>query len=1468
MEEEDAKKVYEPQIPRSLAESSETPEHSALMSDLEQQEQDQLIAPHDTQRSLYPIEETIVFEKISNEADDYNYISFVKPSEMSSDSDSNDNSSSSDDSSDSSSQSDNRQRKVTRENWVKSKEDDESNSSNENEISIVQFNLDENLTKIINSDDADEIGNIELLPKLQSIIDSNIADANELSNKMNDKDRKRYLSTLKALNPHNIDGKRKKFAENLRTMIEDDNTMDNNIEQAIDAYIKLLEMKTKIRRFKFRIDRKLGLDMCMSPKINTIYTNLMGYKLDAKIRNNILSAILDKNKKITKYKDDMETDDVSMLGITVSYTQGIELKIGDESYQPETAITAMEYNTITANSLIDPILKSIIQQTRVMIFDVSNMIRSMNLLPKQINDLALALNDHGITTVAIVDNDEITIENATINVVEEKYGHDDITSILYAIAYNAVIITNDTHKEFKRSFNVCKTHNTILARVNESCNVTDDKQCVLTNISPNKPRYASIKSYKDNQDYLTVTFDAPIIRFRGNIKKHTQTVKIRKNRNDVAKRWFIKTTGNTPIMINTIKTSFKTASYNVLTFNFNNSTNMVINNNKMKSIAYLLNSMSNQKIQIIKRGLRSSLMIDNNKIVIKDIQNNKIILQDNVLVDRIRADKEQEIISNLFGDFTALYRTQSKVKTLFDVSRNTMMANTLSILITRTSMDKRIAVAVNNDRYYLIGISDEVIDLIESQTIDIMNSAKTNDIRDILPITNNRLTQHVQLSPVVWNDESINELVELSVGQKDWKPLDVTKFVTGDIYWDSRYNHDVEDLGTLVGPSDITNIASNDDDLITIDNRKTIITYYDSGRSGTIYDEMKRLATTRKVMVKYTSTSNTPNITSMRLGKRDSVNLFNAVNKPVRDKVHLIIEDIVRTYRTLVTDSCLVCLPPMIWAFYTDKMTYKNNSNAMLIEIQYIYKYIKVTSYVSLTNSMAKVAFKLQADYKVLYPAIAMRYGNNYEHVDFDYTYMDYILENGLGMMRDDDQIYENLENYKNYYSVFALPLIYAGFAPSSVLTKFKPVIVQNIVVDYILGGKSPMAEFLDDAIMEPALWLGCTDVGFIYPMKRMMKENTSIIDINVELHSIIDELFFEPVEQELKYPMFLMVFRLMYPWQMITDHLSKCYGLSVDEFMTPQEVAQRMIYNNNPCCACVIDEQLQMEVLGNITNYPQEGTKTITTSDAKIMIENNDISTRITKMYEFKSSVLMNTIPLSGNIIILDIVKENAQHVRNRMNFVKSTLANQPSVMCTINKCVVKKGNKDIAGFIAKAINELTKKNNTIVILGFNELGPLLKTAKKHMRLVVYSNTRLFVPDTLLYNSMKAYMMPVDIENNEIKYSKSVAEMTEKRSKRNKIEVETSYSIKHDKVRKLGLIDRLMSVDVKTEVIILTLIMLLIIALVIPNVFIWPMSLANYIGTGSIFAYYTSILLSAINTTTIYCGLMLVTDKIYNVFV
>lgn len=1415
------------------------------IDDIEQKEQDMLF-----NIDAVTIGETNIIDEINDENTDdsseVQMIKFFKPSEIDSDDSS--------DESDEETAGDNKPKKAKfgglltddrRVNWQSSNrdndsDDDESTLGDEIKVPTL-MDIYEKLDEFEMLDLKNEEGNIYWAPIMDTMRREKARRFGIYLSTIDDHTLKdKFRATCKILTPHGYDKLREEFINTMENSIRNNDVEIKDVEKILKSYKLQLKNKSHIPKFKFNIDRKLGIDLIranvpISDTIAIVPDNPKYGKIKMSIIDAYHDLLMQSVVKQRKTSDDL----ISLVEVQIGYKHGVNLTINNEQYTPPNIITSNTLNIVSRQLNIDKSLKDLIEAAKIIVFDVHNMINSMHMTKETINALSLSLNNHGLTTIAIVDNDKMTLEKATMNVIEDQFGHDDITSLIYAVTNRAVIITNDTHKEFKPVVSVCRTHNNLLTRTNEYCNVTDGKSCIIKTISSSPPRYASINNVIDKDNYLTIKFDAPMIRRRKDKKKGIVTMRISKQLNDNIKRWSIYVNTCSVLNINTVKSRDFVASYNVITFHGNNCQHLVIGNHKVKTIAYLLNTLSNDAIMAIKRGITSMIAYDDGKVLIKDVNNRAMDLSTETSAEQVRKAFIRRAMSLLFGYDYVLQRSNEKIQTMFDLPKFATKASDYSLIITKISITRSIAALFVDEKQYLVLLDSSFIDLIQNNAIKLLDNSVDNIYNDILPITNAKMSQFILYKDVSWSNDKVNKIIEITVGQGLYKQLDLTSFKSGAIYWNQYHDKDMIALNLAVTIEDIqTQQMSNINDVIMVNSTKETIEYYGSGQSGSIYKYMSDLGTTRTIYVRYTEYSNTPKLQLVQITTNDAMKLYNNTHTQIQKKIVTIVDDIMTVYRTMVTKSCLICLPPLIWSYRTDKLNILPGLKDHLIKAEYSYKDIDITVYYLIRNDHMVVVFKLKTDYKVLYPSITMRYSHSYEPIEFDHTYMDYILENGMGMMRDDMQIYTNLENYINYYMIFALPLIYAGYAPSSQLTKFKPIIVDNIVVDYVENEPAPMSEFLDDVAMEPGLWLSTTDVGFIYPMRRIIKDETDQIDINAEIHGIIDELYQEPVEQELKYPMFLMVFRLLHPWSLTILHMQQCYKLPVDEAMTVDQVSLVLINNYRFPCECCVADNFNVDTLHGIIAYPQDKSRTIDTPVTRFYVDQSLPKVTITNTQRTYMSPIMDTIPLVGHVLIVDIVKENNKWEKSRTHYLKNIMANQTGLISKIKTVISKKDGGNIATFIQNTINNALKQNKIVVLLAFNELGALIKKQKQTINISMIYDNRLYVPDVLLFTAIKAYAR---CHMTDIKTDGTIEKVTKKMIKKKNDNVKSPITT----IGKLNTVDKEETIaskyrdkdgyqNVLIGIILIIFVFILIIATPLKVVILWPMMLANiYIGKG-----------------------------------
>lgn len=201
---------------------------------------------------------------------------------------------------------------------------------------------------------------------------------------------------------------------------------------------------------------------------------------------------------------------------------GDVISVNNEHYSTSAVLTHTALESRQILSSTDHTIRMLVQTTKLIVFDIPNMVKHMKMDIDQINNLALVFNSYGLTTIGITESSDGALVNVAANILIDIGEHDDIIELLYSMIYGAVIITNDTHKEFNELIHFCKTHNKLMLRHNESC-PQKNHSCSIRVININKPRYMSIQKCVSGYNKLNITYDLPLIRFKSYKKKRDNT---------------------------------------------------------------------------------------------------------------------------------------------------------------------------------------------------------------------------------------------------------------------------------------------------------------------------------------------------------------------------------------------------------------------------------------------------------------------------------------------------------------------------------------------------------------------------------------------------------------------------------------------------------------------------------------------------------------------------------------------------------------------------------------------------------------------------------------------------------------------------------------------------------------------------------------------------------------------------------
>jgi hypothetical protein len=159
------------------------------------------------------------------------------------------------------------------------------------------------------------------------------------------------------------------------------------------------------------------------------------------------------------------------------------------------------------------------------------------------------------------------------------------------------------------------------------------------------------------------------------------------------------------------------------------------------------------------------------------------------------------------------------------------------------------------------------------------------------------------------------------------------------------------------------------------------------------------------------------------------------------------------------------------------------------------------------------------------------------------------------------------------------------------------------------------------------------------------------------------------------------------------------------------------------------------------------EGLFKMTTSKAIMNVTQNQ-PFEIIRYRRLHEDWITPDMPLRGKFSLL-LLKVGSKFSRyNRYNIVLSLISNRKDMLVTTYKPYIGR-DTNICDVIAEHINRSFKKKRSVILIGTDTLGSLIKKYDDTIRVNRTQLQRLYIPDTLLYNAVRS---KIDfIESNQI---------------------------------------------------------------------------------------------------------------------
>jgi hypothetical protein len=1031
--------------------------------------------------------------------------------------------------------------------------------------------------------------------------------------------------------------------------------------------------------------------------------------------------------------------------IDISYVKTDSIKVRSSEYTTFAPLTLTQMRRLPNKAVNSSWLNDIIKYGDMVVLDTPNMVESMNLQRSSINKLCEVLDMYGITTLNITEGALNNIEAATYNILANDNEHDDMVGMLYASCRKAVIITNDTHKEFNASFVYCTTHKRLHMRRNENCQRIDNRPCQTYNLRMNELRYSSFTAITVTEEAIKLVVDYPPIRRRSTVKtnKGTETIKFGMN-NTRLTRWSVDLLpGKMPCLMKSVSTGVSSMNYSVASVGFQQTHTSIVCMDKYAALAHILNTMTTDQLDHLVNQCSTSILEADNRLVLGSNKVKAVILDSSTDELTLRNNAGQSMSS-------IIYNCDKKIKAQVLATEPhkqdyTQMASNGSaqLLFVPALLNKDACILILKNKLLLTLISSELVNKIQTAALSLLTSDTTDIETESLPLTNDTTDKLYQ----VYEKRALNAMLRSSTMNK-------MELVTK-----------TNVLSQLDCKTPIVNVLGNIDNadpteildfIVKKTNNSPNVPIIKRVLQGRMQRNDVTTAVSSYLMRQFDmADGNMANISIKSLNYSD---LRLQINKLHITDWDTIVEDIKTTikfdYKRVLSDAAtilrnvlltgqLIFLPPLLWAHKLPQFKIIGGADPLRIMITWTMPGVSCMSKIYISNDTRSsfIVNMISPMPTFLFSVVAQMHHNPYTIENED----NISLEDDLcdeAMVIFIDGYFADAQSTMSYFLAFSIPVRLCGLEPYYAFTKFMPSICDGVISGMVERENNIFECVDEDYQVFLGEWVTSVVQGeYCLPLKR--RRDGLLIDTSIELHELIDSLlstgstYGKPaVEKILTYT------RPLYKLEDIAHHASDCYGVvtpakpSYKDFaqtMHDVSMARRSIHTKG-CTKCKIADR-QQTISRNILRIKQNVYADIRRVEGNanlIRSENEIIELNPTK--RVYNDPIIDELPLSGvfSVVIIksrEIKKED--FVRNRP--VLEILAKTRSLQVTRYKFTL---NDKYTNFkeLALLISDLTKTKTDVILLNDDRMPSLMKKYKINVDIALFNGRKIIIPDNMLF--------------------------------------------------------------------------------------------------------------------------------------
>lgn len=1043
----------------------------------------------------------------------------------------------------------------------------------------------------------------------------------------------------------------------------------------------------------------------------------------------------------------------------------------------------------------DDFIRQIKAVAGIVIVDTPNMHKAMKNSMDQIEKFCEYLQSWAITVVEVVNTTGIRLKNSTYSIIIDDEQHDDITQNVLARVHSALMLTSDSHSEFKEFYSVCETHNYLITRKGETCvHATSKNDCIITVLKKRIAGKVVVKNIiTDSVRVTSFKSTKPVVN-KGNVRLTNATTTYHAKhpmmKEEIARE-------NWPIHISSLSGSMGASSQvmkhytkpiTVVTSNIKDCAKIVMSSHSSLALVETLLLLGDEGMAKIKSMLKNTLTMQDGYLTVINKETNEVVGMQEPLFPTANMIDDMEItVASNFLNLVMKTNNTHKVSTLntpLPINSGFINLDNCTMYFNEQMLQNLLILVQDCENHFILLIDELLAQTITKNAVEHLKKHAidkgkasyalplTAPIRDAIAEVYKTDFVEAEHEGISWDRSMFNKYNP--VIQRYFTEVDADRPSRQLIAAPDSTTSQFSNMNTLYGS------VGNMDVKLRYYDRPVHVNYMNAAVASYLWSDWDKLPEVKDAKEVVTCYINVNQRSSVYLRQKDIDILQMALHEPVTVVERDVIRDVLNVFRSLSQGYKQVVMPPIVRAIYMPNLGVAAKAGRLPIAVTYSLPTCSIIAKLVLDADPMKsfMVLMVQVAPPVTHSYVAAKLNSDiFLQNEYSMILCDKVSEETLELFQHLDDKWDYVAFYLTAYNTYSLGLRLLGLDPISIILENSSVIEtgNTDIVTILSKGKRPMP--ITKVLIREFIYGICNKNSYVVYKPTMIKGKW---DKARETHAAISTMI--EMAQMPNYEFFVIAYQIsavLLGAKRINKHLMSCYKSAP----LPMESTYQQMYDiisklgvKHLRCPCNVNDT-EFLPSGDMPPVKLDDARqlTILDGDTVATFDPNSYKSQPNRFYIDPTTPIGNYIPLTGKVIWMKINNANNQNNKFTRNVhVSKMLQNRTNLYIDYHNVRLTNATECFKEF-GDVLSVAHRTGSNVMVTSFDKFPSWFKMLKQEERrtIIVPPNIFLYVPDALLYAALKH-----DVRCDEILHDTPIVEMTS--------ETDT-YTVNEDKTQNVS---------------------------------------------------------------------------------